>query len=111
MIIGEFDNSCEIVMRLGITAGSGQCRELLPSEPEIVNITNCLIGTISVGEGGEPQEKQAMVQQSRVLFFHEDFEGNKEDCKRLSSLKLRLKIGFHWNCLQVLNSITLFQLT
>ena len=50
MIIGEFDNSCEIVMRLGITAGSGQCRELLPSEPEIVNITNYLIGTISVGE-------------------------------------------------------------
>lgn len=50
MIIEEFDNSSEIVMRLGITAGSGQCGELLPSEPEIVNITNCLIGTISVGE-------------------------------------------------------------
>ena len=48
MIIGEFDNSCEIVMRLGITAGSGQCEELLPSETEIVNITNCPIGTPSV---------------------------------------------------------------
>ena len=28
-----------------------QCVEQLPSQPDIVNITNCLIGTVNTGEG------------------------------------------------------------